>query len=201
MTQIKRVPNIENVITNINQEKEKINLAFVDCSGSIKYEDFQAFLSEILNFKNAFNIMGKQSEKFMIVFADHSVKGEPIEVNEVNITQYMNGRLPFLMGGGSDLSNVIKQATQLNFFKDKKINSLLCFTDLLDNPPKFKDLGLSKDTLIAYIAAPTTTKKYQEVKEKFTEEVKDYAKVVNIGEGVEVIVKQNNNISPYKSKI
>lgn len=96
--------------------------------------------------------------------------------------------------------NIESLITNLSQEKEK-INSLLCFTDLLDNPPKFKDLGLSKETLIDYIAAPTTTKQYPEVKEKFTEEVKDYAKVVNIGEGVEVIVKQNNNISPYKSKI
>lgn len=61
MRKIKKVPNIESLITNLSQEKEKINLAFVDCSGSIKYEDFQAFLSEILNFKDAFNSMGFDS--------------------------------------------------------------------------------------------------------------------------------------------
>ena len=104
-------------------------------------------------------------------------------MNSENVHEFLEGGLQIFGRGGTDLATAINQTVKSEVFKDKKIKSLIYFTDLGDFPPRYKDLELDPDTSITYIAVPSIKDSTVEL---FAESVKDYAEVIKIREDQEV---------------
>lgn len=165
-------------------------LAMVDTSGSVQNEDLKAFISEILELKTASQGMGDSASEVIVLSADTVLRGEPIEITDANAAEYMNKGVPLFGRGGTDLAEAVRQAAKLDLFKDKKIKSVVYFTDLFDRAPKFAELGLPEGTSVTYVAAPSTTSGSAAYQEEFAKSVEDYAAVVSIREGIEVNLDQ-----------
>lgn len=165
-------------------------LAMVDTSGSVQNEDLRAFISEILELKTASQGMGDSASEVIVLSADTVLRGEPIEITDANAAEYMSKGVPLFGRGGTDLAEAVRQASKLDLFKDKKIKSVVYFTDLFDRAPKFAELGLPEGTSVTYVAAPSTTAGSAAYQEEFAKSVEDYAVVVSIREGIEVNLDQ-----------
>lgn len=166
-------------------------LAMVDTSGSVQNEDLRAFISEILELKTASQGMGDSASEVIVLSADTVLRGEPIEITDANAAEYMSKGVPLFGRGGTDLAEAVRQASKLDLFKDKKIKSVVYFTDLFDRAPKFAELGLPEGTSVTYVAAPSTTSGSAAYQEEFAKSVEDYAVVVSIREGIEVNLDQS----------
>ena len=169
-------------------------LCLIDTSGSVNDGDIRAFLSEIFELKTASNGFSDGASEVVVLSADTVLRGEPIEINDGNCDDLMQSGVQVFGRGGTDLGHSLAQAVKLPLFKDKKIRSVVYFTDLFDRPPQYADLGLPTDDVsVCYIAAPSTHS--QHVAE-FAKAVADYARVAEINEGTEVDLSEESMNMP-----
>lgn len=169
-------------------------LCLIDTSGSVNDQDIRAFLSEIFELKTASNGFSDGASEVIVLSADTVLRGEPIEINDGNCDDLMQAGVKVFGRGGTDLGHSLAQAVKLPLMKDKKIRSVVYFTDLFDRPPQYADLGLpSDDVAVCYIAAPSTHS--QHVAE-FAKAVADYARVAEINEGTEVDLSEDSMNMP-----
>jgi len=154
----------------------------IDTSGSVGQKDLEDIVPEIIEMKLA--ARGSSGAYEVVVFsADTVLRGEPVEINENNVHEVLSGGLQIYGRGGTSLERAIQQTVKSQVFKDKKIKSLIYFTDLGDSPPRYEHLGLDPDTSITYIAVPSIS---DFAVDAFAKEVEHYADVIKIREGVEV---------------
>lgn len=154
----------------------------IDTSGSVGQKDLEDIVPEIIEMKMA--AKGSSGAYEVVVFsADTVLRGEPIEINEENVHEVLSGGLQIFGRGGTSLEMAIKQTVKSQVFKDKKIKSLIYFTDLGDRAPRYEELGLDPDTSMTYIAVPSIS---DFAVEAFAKEVEHYAEVIKIKEGVDV---------------
>ena len=158
-------------------------LVLVDTSGSVSQDDLRAFFTEIFELKTASEGLGDAAAEVYVLSADTVLRGDPIEITDDNVDELMETGVKVFGRGGTDLADSLKNALTLPLLKEKKIKTVIYFTDLFDRPPQFKDLGVEEDTTILYVAAPTTHSSHQE---EFARAVESYAQVVPIKEGIEV---------------
>lgn len=156
---------------------EEIILCLIDTSGSVHEGMLKSFLSEIFSLKRENHGMGDSASEIVVVFADTVVRGG-IEITEDNVDEMVQKGLGVKGRGGTDLANDLRQTMKLPVFKEKRIESVVFFTDLCDNPPKKSDFD--SDIPICYITTPDMRS------EEFAKAVKDYARVYVIEEGVEI---------------
>ena len=126
---------------------------------------------------------GSGAYEVLVFSADTVLRGVPIEITSDNVHEFLEGGLQIFGRGGTNLTTAINQTVKSEVFKDKKIKSLIYFTDLGDYAPQYKDLELDPDTSVTYIAVPSIQKS---LVEHFAEQVKDYAEVIKIREDQEV---------------
>lgn len=154
----------------------------IDTSGSVGQKDLEDIVPEIIEMKLA--AKGSSGAYEVVVFsADTVLRGEPVEINEDNVHEVLSGGLQIYGRGGTSLESAIQQTVKSQVFKDKKIKSLIYFTDLGDRAPRYERLGLDPDTSITFIAVPSIN---DFTVEAFAKEVEHYADVIKIKEGVEV---------------
>lgn len=165
-------------------------LVLIDTSGSVDKEDLRAFISEVMELKMASNGFGDAASEVVVLSADTVLRGEPVEITDQNAEMFMSQGVKIYGRGGTDLAEPIRQAAALDLFKDKKIRSLVYFSDLFASIPKFHELGLPEGTSVTYVSAPTTTNRSVEQEEAFRRGVEDYAVVVPIREGIEITLDQ-----------
>lgn len=169
-------------------------LCLIDTSGSVNDADIRAFLSEIFELKTASNGFSDGASEVIVLSADTVLRGEPIEITDANCDDLMQSGVRVFGRGGTDLGHSLAQAVKLPLMKDKKIRSVVYFTDLFDRPPQYADLGLpSDDVAVCYIAAPSTHS--QHVAE-FAKAVADYARVAEISEGTEIDLSEDSMNMP-----
>jgi len=166
-------------------------LVLIDTSGSVANSDLAAFITEVMELKTASSGFGDGASEVVVLSADTVLRGEPVEITDQNADEYMNKGIQLHGRGGTDLADPIKQAAKLDMFKEKKIRSLVYFTDLFASIPKFKELGLPEGTSVTYVSAPSTSEGSAEQEEAFRKGVEDYAVVVPIREGIEVNLDQD----------
>lgn len=154
----------------------------IDTSMSVGQKDLEDIIPEIIEMKIAAE-SGSGAYEVLVFSADTILRGIPIEINSENVHEFLEGGLQIFGRGGTDLATAINQTVKSEVFKDKKIKSLIYFTDLGDFPPRYKDLELDPDTSITYIAVPSIKDSTVEL---FAESVKDYAEVIKIREDQEV---------------
>jgi len=94
--------------------------------------------------------------------------------------------------GGTDLGHSLKTAMSLPLLKEKNIRSVIYCTDLLDTPPRYKDLGIPDGVNVIYVAAPSTHSSHID---EFAKEVESYARVVPIREGLEVDLEDTKSMN------
>ena len=165
-------------------------MVLLDTSGSVADEDLRAFLSEVMELKMASSGFGDAATEVIVLSADTVLRGQPVEITDQNAEEYMSKGIKIYGRGGTDLAEPIRQAAKLDLFKDKKIKSLVYFSDLFADIPKFKDLGLEEGTSVTYVSAPSTTAGSATQEEAFRRGVADYAEVVPIREGIEINLDQ-----------
>lgn len=189
--------------TQLPHKPDEVVLCMIDTSGSVSTEDIQAFVSEILELKMAASGSSDAASEVILLSADTTLRGEPIEINEYNAHKVLSEGVAIAGRGGTDLEQDIIQAVKLPLFKDKQIRSLVFFTDLYDRPPRFENLGLPEGTTVVYVAAPSTHSSHVE---QFGREVADYATTVEINEGATIDLS-NEGVpgqkpdSPIKSRL
>lgn len=168
----------------------------IDTSMSVGQKDLEDIIPEIIEMKVAAE-SGSGAYEVLVFSADTVLRGVPIEITSDNVHEFLEGGLQIFGRGGTNLTTAINQTVKSEVFKDKKIKSLIYFTDLGDYAPQYKDLELDPDTSVTYIAVPSIKKS---LVEHFAEQVKDYAEVIKIREDQEVDlsitprVKQENMI-------
>lgn len=168
----------------------------IDTSMSVGQKDLEDIIPEIIEMKVAAE-SGSGAYEVLVFSADTVLRGIPIEITSENVHEFLEGGLQIFGRGGTNLTTAINQTVKSEVFKDKKIKSLIYFTDLGDYAPKYKDLELDPDTSVTYVAVPSIQKS---LVEHFAEQVKDYAEVIKIREDQEVDlsitprVKQENMI-------
>lgn len=180
-------------------------MVLIDTSGSVADEDLRAFLSEVMELKMASNGFGDSATEVIVLSADTVLRGEPVEITDQNAEEYMSKGIKIYGRGGTDLAEPIRQAAKLDMFKDKKIKSLVYFSDLFASIPTFNELGLPEGTSVTYVSAPSTTAGAATQEEAFRRGVADYAEVVPIREGIEINLDQEardagNGVEDYGSK-
>jgi predicted metal-dependent peptidase len=173
---------------------EETVLCLIDTSGSVNDKDIRAFLSEIFELKTAASGFGDSASEVIVLSADTVLRGEPIEITDANCDELMSNGVKVFGRGGTSLGNSLKQAVALPMFKDKKIKSVVYFTDLYDTVPQYKDLGLpTDDVAMMFIAAPSTGS--QHVAE-FAKGVEGWARVAEINEGIEIDISETSMDMP-----
>lgn len=154
----------------------------IDTSQSVGQRDLEDIIPEIMEMKIAAE-SGSGAYEVLVFSADTVLRGVPIEITSDNVHEFLEGGLQIFGRGGTDLATAINQTVKSEVFKDKKIKSLIYFTDLGDIPPQYEDLEVDPDTSITYIAVPSIKKSFVE---SFAQSVKDYAEVIKIREDQEV---------------
>ena len=154
----------------------------IDTSMSVGQKDLEDIIPEIIEMKVAAE-SGSGAYEVLVFSADTVLRGVPIEITSDNVHEFLEGGLQIFGRGGTNLTTAINQTVKSEVFKDKKIKSLIYFTDLGDYAPQYKDLELDPDTSVTYIAVPSIQKS---LVEHFAEQVKDYAEVIKIREDQEV---------------
>lgn len=178
-------------------KSEETVMVLIDTSGSVSTEDIRTFLTEVFELKTASENMGDNASEVLVIPADTVLRGEVIEITDENVDEMLSQGVKMFGRGGTDLGHSLKEAMKLPEFKEKKIRSVVYFTDLFDRPPKYSELGVPDGTSIVFVAAPSTHSAHQE---EFAKAVESYARVVSIKEGVEVDLEDAKNMSVSPSK-
>ena len=179
--------------TDLPHKPEEIVLCLIDTSGSVDSGQLKAFLSEIFNLKRENAGVGDCASEVVVISADTVVRGQPIEITEDNVDELMNSGIGLSGRGGTDLANDLRQTMKLPMFEEKKISSVVFFTDLCDTPPKKEDF--KSDIPLCFVTLPHT------MSEEFARAVKDFARVYPIEEGQIVDLDQETHLdTPVNTK-
>lgn len=154
----------------------------IDTSASVGQKDLEDIIPEIIEMQTAAK-SGNGAYEVIVFSADTILRGIPIEINADNVNEVLEGGLQIFGRGGTSLTESINQTVESEIFKNKKIRSLIYFTDLGDFPPRIEDLRIDPDMSITYVAVPSIN---SFMVEGFYEDVKHYAEVVRIKEDEEV---------------
>lgn len=170
-------------------------LCLIDTSGSVGDAQLKAFINEVLELKQTSSGMGDSASEVILLSADTILRGEPIEINASNVDEFIANGIKIYGRGGTDLATSLKQALKLDLLKEKKIKSVVYFTDLFDTPPKKTDFP--DDIAICYVAAPHSAATHVE---EFANAVKDYARVYPLEEGLVVDLTADHLSTPVNTK-
>lgn len=162
---------------DLPHKPEEVVLCLIDTSGSVSNEMLKSFLSEIFSLKRENYGLGDSASEIVVVFADTVVRGG-IEINESNMDELLAKGVGAAGRGGTDLGNDLRQTMALPVFKEKKIASVVFFTDLCDQAPKKSDFPANIP--LCFITTPDMRS------EEFAKAVKEFARVYVIEEGVEI---------------
>jgi predicted metal-dependent peptidase len=168
-------------------------LCLFDTSGSVSNADIKAFLDETFELKLASNGAGDAASEVVVLSADTVLRGEPIEITENNVHQLLNEGVKIFGRGGTNLAHSLKETMKLPMLKEKKIKTIIYFTDLFDIPPTRESLNLPDDTAVIFVAAPSTHSTHIE---EFSKAVESYARVYPIREGLEVDLTEDYKSAP-----
>lgn len=119
----------------------------IDTSMSVGQKDLEDIIPEIIEMKVAAE-SGSGAYEVLVFSADTVLRGVPIEITSDNVHEFLEGGLQIFGRGGTNLTTAINQTVKSEVFKDKKIKSLIYFTDLGDYAPQYKDLELDPDTSV-----------------------------------------------------
>lgn len=188
--------------SQIPHSPEETVLCLVDTSGSVWGESsnktmLKSFLSEILTLKKGVSGVTDTASEVIVIAADTVIRGQPIVIDESNVDEMMENGINIAGSGGTNLAHSLKMALNLEMFKDKKIKSVVYFTDLCDTPPSKKDFEewIGKIS-IAFITTPHM------MQDEFIKGVKDFARVYPIEEGVVIDLTEDALSQPVtRSKI
>lgn len=170
--------------TELSFKPQEAVLVLIDTSGSVSNEDIAAFVAEILELKTASSGFGDAAAEVIVLSADTVLRGEPEVITDSNVDEIMGNGMRIFGRGGTEFSVPIRQAASLPMFKEKKIKSMLYFTDLYAHPPKSKaECGLEDDVNVVFVAAPSTGTSHVE---DFAKDVESWARVTEIQEGLAV---------------
>lgn len=172
--------------TYLPHRSEEVVIVIVDTSGSVTDADLRTFYSECFELKTAAENGGDSASEVIIFCADTVARGEPLVVTENNVEELMAKGVQIEGRGGTDFGTSLRQVLNSDVMKEKKVAAIVYFTDLLDNAPKPKDLGLDKfDTMpnIVFVVAQTTHSNYYE---EWARKVESWARVVSLSKGGEV---------------
>lgn len=172
--------------TILAHKSEEVVIVLVDTSGSVSDEDLRTFFAECFELKNASENGGDKASEVYIFSADTVARGEPIAITEDNVDELMSVGVKVFGRGGTDFGQSLRDVLDSQIMKDKKPRSIVYFTDLYDNAPKAKDLGLDRfpePPNVVFVAAETTHSPYYE---EWARKVESWARVVSLKEGGEV---------------
>lgn len=195
--------NLDNEIytgSNLPHSPEETVLCLIDTSGSVSNEQLKEFISEILNLKKGVSGVSDTASEVIVLSADTVIRGQPVEINDSNVDDMLANGMNIFGRGGTNLAHSLKAAMELELLKEKKVSSVVYFTDLCDTPPTKKDFQeyIDKGMAIAFITSKHT---YQE---EFAKAVKDFARVYSIEDGMSVDLTENNldtDVNTRRNKI
>lgn len=180
-------------------------VVILDTSGSVSSEDINMFLNECFELKTASENMGDAASKILIYSADTIVRGDPIEITDQNVDEFMHKGINVYGRGGTDLGESIKTVLNSERFKEHKISSIVFFTDLYDTAPTPESCGLKDydgDLNVTFIGAASTHSSYFH---EWKKQVENWARVVHLKDGEEVdlseeVTPQNSNITTKRRR-
>lgn len=178
--------------SDLPHKPEEIVLCLIDTSGSVDTGQLKAFLSEIFGLKKENSGIGDSASEIVVIAADTVVRGDATIITEDNVDEVMASGVGLGGRGGTDLGNDLRQTMALEIFKEKKISSVLFFTDLCDSPPKKSDFP--SDLPLCFITMPHT------MSDEFARAVKDFARVYPIEDGLEVDLTQDHLATPVNTR-
>lgn len=167
--------------TPLSIKSDDTILFLIDTSMSMTKKILQEVVNECVSYKRAASF-SESAREVVIISADTSLKGLPVVINDSNIDEIVEEGFELNGRGGTNLAKCIMQAIKSDEMKNKKIKSIVYFTDLGDSPPLLKTLDLPKDVSFTYIA----TGDYRGLINGFRKKVEDYATVIPLIEGQEV---------------
>lgn len=175
---------------------EEVVLCLVDTSGSMDQKILKQCLSEVLTLKKGVSGVADTASEVILLSADTVLRGEPIIIDENNVEELLANGVNIFGRGGTDLGRSLKAALNLPLLKEKKISSVLYFTDLCDTPPVQADFqeALDKGVQLAFVTAPHT------YSEEFAKAVKGFARVYPIEEGITVDLTENAMDQPVNTR-
>lgn len=168
---------------NIPMKQECAVLVIFDASGSVDNANFKEGLAEVFGLKKTANNFGDTATEVIVVMGDTELTEGVQILNEDNYEKVIRDGIAREAFGGTDLTKVINQALDLGVFKDKKIQGVIMFTDSFDTPPKRYNINLPDGT--AFVFAVFSTTGTGDV-EKFAAGTADWARTVQVDDGVEV---------------
>ncbi len=161
-------------------KSDEVVLVVIDTSGSVSESDLKAFISEIIELKQASANMGDAASEVIVIFADTTIRNGFFVVDDSNIGDIAVNGMPFYGRGGTDLEGSLAQALKLPVMEEKSVRSFIYFTDLYDTAPVRKNLPLPPEAAMLFVAPSSTPASHIE---KFARDVADFADVVEIREG------------------
>lgn len=164
--------------TELPHKTEGVVMVLMDTSGSITEDLFKMFMAEIFGIIRNQNPDSSQASEVVLLFCDDVLRGEPVIINEDNFDELSSSKMNVQGRGGNDIGGTIKAAAALPMFEEKKISGIVYLTDLGDAPPTKRDVP--EGVPLVFVCPPDY---YQE---EFIKQVKDFARVYPIEEGMEV---------------
>ena len=177
---------------DLPHKPEEVVLCLIDTSGSVDQNQLKAFMSEIFGLKRENAGIGDCASEVIVISADTVVRGNAVEITEDNVDEILASGISLSGRGGTDLANDLRQTMKLPMFEEKKISSVLFFTDLCDTPPKKADFP--SHLPLCFITMPHT------MSEEFARAVKDFARVYPIEEGLEVDLTEDHLATPINTR-
>lgn len=185
----------------MSHKNDEVVLFLFDTSGSVGSRDLEEGLAEAIELKTASSGFSDTASEVVILSADTVIRGEPVEINENNVQDVIARGVNMHGRGGTDFVTPLKQALSLPMFKEKKIRSIVYFTDLYAPAPSAKEIGLPSDCSMLYLVAPSTARSNIQHAEVFAKEVESYARVIEIREGAEAVLGEEylqQDVSPRR---
>jgi predicted metal-dependent peptidase len=167
---------------DLPHKNEQVVLVLLDTSGSITQELFDMFLSEILALAKSQNPESDQASEVIMLMCDDVLRGQPVIIDESNADEIRERGMQVQGRGGNDIGGTIRAASRLELFEEKKIRSIVYFTDLGDAPPKRTDCP--PNVSLSFVCPPS------DKQEEFIRAVSGFARVYPIAEGVEVMLEE-----------
>lgn len=138
-------------------KSEEVVLFLIDTSGSMSQDALRAALTEALELATAANNMGDAAAEVLIWPCDTMLRGEPIELHQGNVEDYITGGFDMKGRGGTSIDTCINQALQCPLLEGRNIRSLIYVSDLYDNPvPKPSMLEEYPDLRVLFLADSET---------------------------------------------
>lgn len=152
----------------IPAKSDTTTLVFVDTSGSVSDPELKEFYSETIGMLDNDDMAGE----IIIMSADSAMRGEPLIINTDTYEVFKKG-VPFHGRGGTDFLNSIRGGMEWADKNEKKVQAIVYFTDLGDNPPNRDQLPDNLPRMLYVTTKATYT-------EAFRRQVEHYADTVAI---------------------